>query len=260
MKLHYRMSSIGIRLALGLLVASATISTSPTLDARGGPPGGGPPGGGGGPPGGGGSGAVQIGVPGSKTPERYHLSSLNRPGNIEVIGPVVMVVDGDISLGNDTLTITGDGSLELYFGGNISVGGKPGSGFNNSNVPSKLLVFGTHPDTGDSSSPNYSVSLNGNGAFTGVLYAPEVEYVKNGGGGFGYSQGSVVAKDVRFNGSPGPFHYDEALEEISGPFGGYSLTKYELKHAGDLSPSDSARLVVGDTDYESLFDSLFGKP
>ncbi len=219
---------------------------------------GGKPGGGGGKPGGGGGGGAQvIGVPGATTPERYHLSELNLSGDLEVVGPVVMVVDNDISLGNHTIQITGDGSMELYVGGNVSVGGNPDSGFNNTNVPSKLIVYGTHPHKNDNESPDYTISLNGNGAFTGVLYAPNADYRKNGGGNAGESKGSVVAMDITFNGSPGPFHFDEALEDLVAPFGGYTLSTYRLKQPGDLAPSDGAVEVLGRSDYESLFASLF---
>jgi len=226
----------------------------------GGPPGGGPPGGG--PPGGGGGGNTLGSADGEVT--YYHLNSLNLSKSYDVIGPVVMVVDRDIDLGNQTIDIVGNGSLQLYFGGNISVGGKPGSGFNNSDVPAKMQLYGTHPKTADDEEPEYTVSLNGNGAFTGVLYAPEVSYRKNGGGGKGFSQGSVVTKDVTFNGSPGPFHYDEALKNFSGPFESssntFSLANYELLKAGNFAPSAAAQTVIGNVDYDALFDSLFGAP
>jgi hypothetical protein len=213
-----------------------------------------------GPPWGGGGSSNTIGsADGSVT--YYHLESLDLKKSYDVIGPVVMVVDKDISLGNQTIDIVGDGSLQLYFGGNISVGGKPGSGFNNSGVPSKMQLYGTHPMQDVDEDPSHTVSLNGNGAFTGVLYAPEVSYRKNGGGGKGYSQGSVVAKDITFNGSPGPFHYDEALRNFSGPFTTISsrfiLSNYELLKAGDFAPSPAAESAFGDLDYDALFTALF---
>jgi len=127
-----------------------------------------------------------------------------------------------------------------------------------------MQLYGTHPDTGKDEPPSYTVSLNGNGAFTGLLYAPEVDYRKNGGGGFGFSQGSVVAKDITFNGSPGPFHYDEALENFSGPFESlsntFTLSNYELLKAGKFTPSAGAEAVIGNVDYDALFDSLFDAP
>jgi hypothetical protein len=62
---------------------------------------------------------------------------------------------------------------------------------------------------------------------------------------------------VRFNGSPGPFHFDEALEDLDLGFGGYSLNNYELKANGDLAASDKGEVVFGSSDYESLFKQLF---
>jgi len=90
-----------------------------------------------------------------------------------------------------------------------------------------------------------------------VVYAPNAEYLTNGGGNAGRTSGSVVALEVRFNGSPGPFHFDEALEDLDLGFGGYSLRSYQLKPNGDLTPSDSHQAVFETKNYADLFKQLF---
>ena len=243
---------------LGLLVLCASLPISVTeLDAKKGK-GGGNSGGGGNPGGGGNSGGSTIGDASGATTARYHLSSWNVRGNYTIVGPTVMVVDGDVNIGNNTVTIAPTGSLTLYVGGNMKANGR--GSINNLGVPSQLMVFGTHPEKLPSESPDYSLTLSGNGALTGIVYAPNAQYRTNGGGNAGQTSGSVVALDVRFNGSPGPFHYDVALRDLDLPFGGYALSNYELRPAGDLAPSSSARTVLGNSDYDSLFTSLFDSP
>lgn len=201
------------------------------------------------------AGGNQIGDPSGARITKYHLSSWNVRGDYEIVGPTVMVIDEDLDIGNNTITITPTGSLELYVGGKINANGK--GAINNTGVPSQLLVLGTHPTKQASESPDYSWTLSGNGAFTGVVYAPNAEYRTNGGGNAGHTSGSVVALDVRFNGSPGPFHFDEALEDLDLGLGGYKLNNYELKANGDLTASEDGELVFGSSDYASLFKQLF---
>lgn len=213
--------------------------------------------GGGKPDTGGGGGDTKIGdATGSKV-TKYHLSSWTLGGDYEVVGPTIMVIDGDFDIGNNIITIKPTGSLELFVGGNITASGK--GAINNTGVPSQLIVKGTHPEKQPTDSPDFSWTLSGNGALTGVVYAPNAEYRTNGGGNAGHTSGSVVALDVRFNGSPGPFHFDEALKELDLGLGGYSLGTYELRANGDVSASKEAETVFGSSDYEALFNQLFTK-
>jgi len=179
------------------------------------------------------------------------------PGNINIVGPTVILAEGDFDIGNNQVNIGPNGSLVLYAAGNISVNGN--GGFNNTQVPSKLIINGLHPEKNPGESPDYSITLSGNGFLSGVVYAPNAKYVSNGGGNSGATLGSIVALEIRFNGSPGPFHFDEALKNIETPFGGYKLDKYKLLKNGKQSPSATVETVVGTGDYKSLFDSLFSK-
>lgn len=65
-----------------------------------------------------------------------------------------------------------------------------------------------------------------------------------------------VALKIRFNGSPGPFHFDEALADLVLPFGGYSLSSYKLLKNGSNGSLASAT-VFGNADYEALFKQLY---
>lgn len=205
--------------------------------------------------GGGGGGGATIGDSTGASVAKFHLSDWKVQGDYQIVGPTIMVIDGDFNIGNNTITIAPTGSLELYVGGNITANGN--GAINNSGVPSQLLVFGTHPEKKPSESPDYSLTLSGNGALTGVVYAPNAEYRTNGGGNAGHTSGSVVALDIRFNGSPGPFHFDEALRDLDLGFGGYKLTNYRLKPSGDATPSEKGKAAFGTSNYKSLFDSLF---
>ncbi|PXA04506.1 hypothetical protein DDZ13_04845 [Coraliomargarita sinensis] len=232
-----------------------TLSTFSNLEAKKKDKGNGNGNSGGGNSGGGNSGGGQIGDASGNTVTNYHLDEWNVRGDYEIVGPTVMVIDGDLDIGNNTITITSTGSLELYVGGNINATGR--GSINNTGVPSQLVVLGTHPEKQATDSPDYSWTLSGNGSLTGVVYAPNAEYRTNGGGNAGQTSGSVVALDIRFNGSPGPFHFDEALKDLDLGLGDYSLSTYELKANGDSAASEKGEIVFGSSDYKSLFEQLF---
>lgn len=202
-----------------------------------------------------GNSATTIGDATGNSIAQYHLSSWDVRGDYKIIGPTVIVIDGDFDIGNNNIEITPTGSLELYIGGNITANGN--GAINNTGVPSQLVVLGTHPEKKPTEEPDHTLTLSGNGALTGVVYAPDSQYRTNGGGNAGQTSGSVVALDVRFNGSPGPFHFDEALEDLDLGLGGYKLNNYELKANGDLAASEDGELLFDSSDYASLFKQLF---
>ena len=166
-----------------------------------------------------------------------------------------MVIDGDISIGNRTITINEHGSLEIYVGGDIKITGN--GGFNNTNLPDRLVIYGTHDQITEGTNNVPSISVSGNGAFSGILYAPNANFVSNGGGNGGYSFGAIIANQITFNGSPGDFSYYEPIADMDFSFGGYSLAQYKLKANGDNTPCANAQSVIGDTDYDTIFEQLF---
>lgn len=202
-----------------------------------------------------GGGGNIIGDPTGLTTAKYHLSEWNVRGDYQIVGPTIMVIDGDFDIGNNTITIAPTGSLIVYVGGDADAKGN--GAINNTGVPSQFILLGTHPRKDADEDPDHSLTLSGNGALTGVVYAPNAEYRTNGGGNAGHTSGSIVALQIRFNGSPGPFHFDIALRDLDLGFGGFKLDSYQLKASGDATPSEKSQIIFGSSDYAALFSSLF---
>ena len=119
-----------------------------------------------------------------------------------------------ISGGNGAIKITNSGGLVVYTPGNISIagqgvsngvdgadGGTDVDNVSELNQPVKFQIYGTK------TSGSQSVSISGNGLFSGVIYAPQgdVSIVGNGA-----VNGSIVANNITLSGNA-QFHYDESL-------------------------------------------------
>jgi len=73
-----------------------------------------------------------------------------------------------------------------------------------------------------------SISLSGNAAFTGTLYAPEASLSLNGGGNNSYDfVGSCIAASVTFNGHF-MFHFDQDLLNSGASRGYLAISWTEL--------------------------------
>jgi Tfp pilus assembly protein PilX len=123
----------------------------------------------------------------------------------------------DISGGGGAIKINSTGALTVYTPGAISIAGQ---GVSNGvdgpdadtdvdetselNQPIKFQVYGTK------TSGSQSISISGNGLFSGVIYAPQgdVSIVGNGA-----VNGSVVANNITLSGNA-QFHYDESLGNL----------------------------------------------
>ena len=80
-----------------------------------------------------------------------------------------------------------------------------------------FLYFGTPRNT--------KLSLGGNAAFTGAIYAPDADFTLGGGGNDTYDFiGASVTKTVKMNGHF-HFHYDENLRRV-GPSRGFLVTSW----------------------------------
>ncbi|MGC3957239.1 MAG: hypothetical protein QM813_04505 [Verrucomicrobiota bacterium] len=87
-----------------------------------------------------------------------------------------------------------------------------------SGKPKNMVIYGL-PSLTD-------LTYNGNGDFTGVIYAPQASFALNGGGSSTWDFiGASVTKVVQMNGHY-HFHYDEDLKK-NGPNNGYVATKWE---------------------------------
>jgi hypothetical protein len=189
-------------------------------------------------------GGTTIGVAGAQNPATYHLTSnYSLSDELIIDGPVIIVADGNFSVGNNEVTITPNGSLELYVAGNVTMSGN--GAFNNTNKPATLMIYGTSDST-------QSLTLNGNGFLSAVVYAPNAAVTSNGGGNSGALLGAVIANTITFHGSPGPFHFDEALLDLDTGMGGYRYSGYRL-----ISNLGTNLDPYGNQSYRNLLDQYF---
>lgn len=142
----------------------------------------------------------------------YYLSSLSLSGTgtgsrIIVTGDARLYVNGNISLtGGGKIEVASGGRLELYANGATTALGGNGV-VNHSGSATNFFYFGTPNNT--------SLSMSGNGEFTGTIYAPSANFSLNGGGNTTTDFiGASVTKTVTMNGKFN-FHYDEVLGKIS---------------------------------------------
>jgi hypothetical protein len=86
-------------------------------------------------------------------------------------------------------------------------------------TPVNFIFYGTTNLT--------SVTLSGNSAFIGAIYAPEATLNLNGGGNSNNLMGSAIVKSASMNGHY-DFHYDEALSKFGPPKGFVANSWQEL--------------------------------
>jgi hypothetical protein len=154
----------------------------------------------------------------------YILSSGNWMISTGTFGGKVLVT-GDATLyvkegaginftGNDSIRIAPGGSLNLYVGSSSANIG--GNGVLNETGNAINFFYHGLPS-------NTSLSLTGNGEFTGVIYAPDASFNLNAGGSDETDFiGASMTKTATMNGKF-QFHYDENLARI-GPLRGYIIT------------------------------------
>lgn len=139
----------------------------------------------------------------------YQMSSLSMSGQSDMLirGDTVLYVTGDFSMsGQSQITILPGASLRIYVGGNASLSGN--GIMNLAADASKFSFYGLPTCT--------SMSLSGNAAFTGTIYAPNADLSLNGGGNNTYDcVGAVVVNSAAFHGHFN-FHYDEKLGRNGG--------------------------------------------
>jgi len=132
-----------------------------------------------------------------------------------------LTIRGDVTLvlpkaNQDSLQIIEGGSLVLAEGATLTVytAGNTvisGAGLVNEGMPRNLQLWGTN-------SSSQSITFQGSGELSGVIYAPNATITLPGGTNL---YGSVVGKDITMAGS-GSFHYDESLVSLGGGTSGQS--------------------------------------
>lgn len=153
------------------------------------------------------------------------ISTINW-GNNSITGSMLIPAgtyycDGISLNGNECVRTTGQ--VILYVRGNMSIGGNGILNNNDANggssLASNLILYGTSACT--------SVTISGNGALTGAVYAPSADIVLNGGGSSGEVYGALAGKTVSFNGNGTVLHYDIALQSLKGVVTGFRPKSWE---------------------------------
>ncbi len=138
-------------------------------------------------------------------------------GKVLVRGKARILVTGSFNMtGQDVIQIAPGASLTMYMDGPSA--GFGGNGVANvDGIASSFYYFGTKNNT--------SLTLSGNGQFTGAIYAPSAVVSGNGGGNSSEDfSGAAILKSLSFNGHYS-FHYDEALGR-KGIYSGFTLTSW----------------------------------
>jgi len=139
----------------------------------------------------------------------------NTDENILVTGYTRLYVDGEfIMLGKSEVKILTGATLDLYVGGKEAV-------ITQVNTAGDALSFSYWglPN-------NEKITWSGNAEFKGSVYAPQAEFVLNGGGkDFNDYIGACVVNEVKLNGHF-RFHYDENLKKKGKPIS-YIVSRWE---------------------------------
>ncbi len=147
--------------------------------------------------------------------------SLAPTSPLVITAPTTMWVQGSFSIPD--VTFSGNGSLILYVGMPTGTGdsiGVSGNG-NNPGLASNLQIFGM---------PSVStLTLSGNNALIGAIYAPEADFTGNGGGSSGGGSGSLVVRSITLHGH-WSFHYDESLKNAGASRGWIAQNWTEIKY------------------------------
>ena len=148
-------------------------------------------------------------VPGANGRYLYSVPNIAVAGTdtLSIKGPVDLIVTGSVSItGTATISVGGTGSvnpsMNLYSAGTVNIAGNGMA--NLTDVPAKASIWGT-------AASSQTISIAGNGSFTGTIYAPNAEVNMIGNG---ENMGAIIAKTATIGGN-GEFHYDTALGLIT---------------------------------------------
>lgn len=148
---------------------------------------------------------------------RYWTAGLQGSLYVGTNVQATLILTGNTSLaGQDRIYLAPNARLMLFVDApSFSVKGQ--GIINSSGRAENFLYFGTPRNT--------SISLGGNAAFTGAIYAPNADFTLGGGGNNTWDFiGASVTKTVKMNGHFN-FHYDENLRRI-GPSRGFLVTSW----------------------------------
>jgi len=160
----------------------------------------------------------------------YQLADLN--GSVYVKGIATLFVTDSLNM--TALVIKSGSSLQLYSSApSVSLSGNTTA---NSDGTADSFGFWGMPSV-------KTVTFSGNASFTGTIYAPDAEFILNGGGNNVIDFiGASITKTARMNGHFN-FHYDEALRRI-GPFRGYIVSAWN-----EMTPNEVPTLNGSNVQY-----------
>ena len=112
------------------------------------------------------------------------------------------------------LTTAGNGAINIpphvhvifYIDGNVQIAGN--GIVNTALISGNVTLYGNHDTT-----VSQSLTVNGNGQFAGMIYAPSASATVKGGGSSGAMYGSIFANSIFFNGTTN-LHYDSAQGDV----------------------------------------------
>ena len=175
---------------------------------------------------------------------KYRLTTLSLSGTnvLNITGNVELYLDG--LAGVTTLSITGNGGinlapgakLTLYTVGNVNIAGNgivnSGNTGTTAGNPANLQLYGQSTAT----ATKQQISIAGNAALSGAIYAPNASVTITGGGSSDRDiLGSIVANDITFSGNI-QFHQDESLAKLT-TAAPYRLTSWnELTTVSERQP------------------------
>jgi hypothetical protein len=152
--------------------------------------------------------------------DQYYVNgniSLNGQDKLLVTNRATLVVNGNFSMsGNSQILVQTNASLKLYVNGSAAIAGNGVA--NNNASATNFFYYGLTNNT--------SLSFSGNGAFKGVIYAPNAAFDMNGGGNSVTNDftGASVSSTVNMNGHFN-FHYDISLGDLR-EFGAFQITSW----------------------------------
>ena len=154
----------------------------------------------------------------ASSPNRYKFNgtgtlSLGGGSTLSIIPPatgqgyVEIWIPGDLNIsGNGGIVIPANVHATFYVDGNISISGN--GILNVAEIPADVILYGNHDST-----VSQNITIDGNGSFAGVIYAPTSATSVKGGGSSGDMFGAITAKTIFFNGNT-TLHYDQALGDV----------------------------------------------
>ncbi len=125
---------------------------------------------------------------------------------------VILYVDTIALSGTTTINIYTNSSLTIYAAHDVSIAGNGVANATANALNFNLIGLSTCT----------SITLSGNGAMVGTIWAPQAALTLNGGGSAGGFIGAAIVNSARFDGTGADFHYDENLGR-NGPANGFQV-------------------------------------